>query len=1401
MEANKEDKKCCTVTGSSREGTSLLSRFLPVLDPVNAPLDPRGPEDILVFAKHYAELVRYYDMDDTIDCVSFKDETILPPALNSNDQQRSLVHKKDQNKQVVNWKEFFYSDIAVVVASVSRYENRLELIKAEYNSLRKKTETVPVKENYRNIFLYIIHALKRINRWYERSVDGHPLKTELEVKIKSFLAPALEKLMAYDQAMILNTRDDLDLVTKYEIFKKEPWKRDFSKIPPDDSVYVGDQLWKQITYALMYVDDVFNSMYKVYEEITHRSRYYWEQAIENYPLHKPHMALFISFVELFSYARNEMNGLTKRHLEFFYRDVLHLKEKGPHADSVYLIYQLAKGVDDFELKSGKELTAGKDAIGKQLIYKTDGDFVINKAKVKELKTLYLEKGSPIKNIYAAPVANSVDGKGEKFKDPETAWSTFGYFEMQDDGKITGEVPEIGFAIASSQLSLSGGERKINFNITDSTDTALDVVASFDIFLTGEKGWQPLKLNPTASADAYDYLVPVSQKAIISFDPKIHEGNFSTTYPVAKFILKKNSETDPLNYEKLKLTKIKSISIDVDVTGLTDIVIENDDGPLNPAKPFYPFTARPLIGSGLYIGAKEFMGKNIETLSANIEYNGNMDFDNRYLGYVDFSASQDVPVGEEITNKYRDFHRYNASVKKFSGNDWLDSTGESVNLFSNDQGNGVTNWNIRTLSQENIVGKDGPTRVPDNETNIKNYYPEATHDNNYKIFKLVLKNDFGHDLYPTATALFLARRQTISLENNTEDKKQLKDTKEVKKVKDTKGVLSNYNINVAATDGSDIFVPSPPAEFKVTTISLNYSSTKIITYQDGELFHIYPFGQCPVFFSGYVDFVKLTDPKVKPVFDSLLDNETRTNQLIIPTNSLLPQFKAETDQSINDRIKALNVEVLKKHQEFTSRNYFQVNQYESAEDQQGSLYIGIEDLVPPQNLSLLFKFADGTAYDNDNDPPNITWSYLVNNEWIALPDGHLVKDGTYGFQTTGIILIDFPADATNNNTILTKGLHWLCASITDGGNKIPKLIDIVAQASQATFSDQGNDPAHYINPLPENSISKPLVKIPEIKTITQPFESFNGKSGEAGNIFYQRVSEQLRHKGRAITSSDYEHLVLEAFPSVYKVKILSHTDPDCLCRTSKTGSKDECCCPQVAPGHVFVIPVSNLRNKNAIDPLRPRTGRRTLLQIQEFLKKRVSPFVHIHVRNPQFEEVKVSFKVKFYSGVDKGFHWRKLNEDIIRHLTPWYYDNNVEILFGNKIYASKIINFIEELDYVDYITCFRMIHISKGCCEDSLDDLSCEDMQADLKMWDEYNKKVEAAKEANDKDELELLAKYYTDNKVELDKLKGIRDRLINEVSASSSQAILVSAKHHCISFIEEEPVTGDCHCKPANGTA
>lgn len=207
----------------------------------------------------------------------------------------------------------------------------------------------------------------------------------------------------------------------------------------------------------------------------------------------------------------------------------------------------------------------------------------------------------------------------------------------------------------------------------------------------------------------------------------------------------------------------------------------------------------------------------------------------------------------------------------------------------------------------------------------------------------------------------------------------------------------------------------------------------------------------------------------------------------------------------------------------------------------------------------------------------------------------------------------------------------------------------------------------------------------IKKIEQPFTSFGGRIQEESNEFYTRVSERLRHKNRAITIWDYEHIILQNFQSVYKVKCLNHT------RFEGTATSIN----EAAPGNASLVVVSNIRNKNAVDPLKPRTSLVTLEDIKTFIRAIQSPFISLHVYNPLFEEVRVKFNVSFHPGFDKGIYSVKLNEALIKFLSPWAYATGSDIVFGGKIHKSVILNFVEEQEYVDYITCFEMFHIVPG----------------------------------------------------------------------------------------------------------
>jgi hypothetical protein len=1411
---------CCNCgSEAKRDGSGQLSRYLKALDPSYALIDDRSIDDLLVFTKRYANQIRFYDIPDS-----------------------NPGGETDPTK--ISWREFFHRDMAVIAASISLTDTAQ--IKKDYDELRVKLDANPSYNTFGDLFDPILGMLVKLDGWYSIAIPENPLYADMQLAINSNLKWQAQQTVAYEKGFnYVDASHPLNL--DYTAIKnKTLWGLD-GTINADVTIFTGTDAEDKIRNGALYVDDIFNNFYSFLNQLLANSEGYMQFALQQYPSHQPHMALFLAFLQLFRLAQDQMNGITGRMLDFYYHDVLHLTPKPSIPDKVHIVFELTKDITEYDVAAGTSLKAGKDAGGKDQLYVTETDLVVNQAKVKEIKSLFIETTAQamvqadgttasqkvITNFYARPVANSQDGFGAPINDVSKMWPSFGkgnavnpsnnlcdqIATLDDAARI--DAAEVGFAIASPQLVMQGGNRLLQIHLTPGTNVNLFATAKafetqnsdesfFIVSLTGDKGW--LEVDNVLTADQFNQLfiqyapagatpqtlgifnpalnipsasyylddannainvyLPPTEQSIINFDAKLHSGYpLQTTLPVAKILINpdaginvddfqtftlkridirtKVGSINPSEQQQQEIIKSEAIPNASDLftyhsDGLKKLVLQNKDGVLPPDKPFDPFTAYPFPGRSLYIGSDEVFDKP-------------------------FGSVADDAIAINISKTL------DSAGATFANNqDWEDYT---VSILKQRQWNLITDANGAALF----------SRV--------------------KLTQNILNE-----------SVLLINREPIDTvtewKSNTEkdfikiDLRQQQPEFELKKGRD---IFAAAAENTSVLQTSQNLAPG----LEIKEISVSYDSTMTFKMGVDQFFHIYPFGAIETFL-------------LLPSFQKRLVNDNgfaelnkeKNGLLVSARNTLLPQFNFQNPYSKyysaailsnGPSISILNG-VLGKGADRTYANSRSANavrlllsersdtvnatnQY-TGDLQEGSLYIGIENLQPLQSISMLFQFAEGSADDEDDDPPPINWSYLSNNEWIPMKAEAIVSDGTYGFQTTGIVKIDVPADATANNTIVTNTLTWLCASVTENANRIPQLIDIVTQAVEAQFQDNNNDPSHFDDALPAGSIAKLNKPVAEINTVKQPFASFDGKHQEVGKEFYTRVSERLRHKGRAITAWDYEHLVLDRFPSIYKVKCITHTDPNCLCRNKETSGStekqfqltahnfefdaageatiaaiinelksfaqlkatitcgdqdgdintattlakiiqdrltaggsidasriivgpfdankptdtatvtlgdyiiataDACCGPQVAPGHVLIIPVSDLKNRNAVNPLQPKTSRRTLIAIQEYLQTRTSPFVHVHAKNPVYEQIIVSFKVQFYSGIDKGYYIKKLNDEIVNFLTPWAFDENADVKFNQKIYASSIINFIEERSYVDFITDFVMGVCCNECC--------------------------------------------------------------------------------------------------------
>lgn len=339
-----------------------------------------------------------------------------------------------------------------------------------------------------------------------------------------------------------------------------------------------------------------------------------------------------------------------------------------------------------------------------------------------------------------------------------------------------------------------------------------------------------------------------------------------------------------------------------------------------------------------------------------------------------------------------------------------------------------------------------------------------------------------------------------------------------------------------------------------------------------------------------------------------------------------------------------------------------------------LYIGLSSLKLPQNLSLLIQLAEGSGDPFKTAPKEVIWSYLKASGWEDFTSSEILRDGTLGFLQSGIIEFSLPKLMSNSNPEMVQGMHWLRVSVSDNTAALHDVLAIVAQAGAAMYLDKNHKAKHLATALPAGSVSKMLVRNTSIKTVSQPFASYGGREAESDMEFRTRSSERLRHKDRAVGLWDYEHLVLERFPEVHKAKCLNHTCPE----------------SEFSPGNVMLVLIPDLRNRNSRYPLRPAVAQSVLEKVKKFILERCSAHLDIHVVNPFYERIAIGGVAHFLEGFDQGIYQNQLHQDITTGLTPWLRGEK-DIHFGGRIHGSVILNLIEELHYIDYLSEFTVSH--------------------------------------------------------------------------------------------------------------
>jgi hypothetical protein len=1166
-----------------RKGTSQHTRLSEKLMPGYFSIDERSVSDFLAFIAGYSS---YIDFPD--------------PEAEKKGQRRS-------------WQDVFTKDISVLLSGLvsidldrvdSHFEHLVQRVQACYEPIEKEG-------TFQELFTYLVDQAKRLPFWYafvSRIPAGpdsieYEVETELYKVIDQRLREALvllnEVLQQGKSVGFLKDIKDLP-------FPSYPAGIETPENEEELQIFRGSNTMRQFDAALVEMRTIYHIILNSLAYAKSHFQDYFERSITEKSDHHPDVGLLISFLKLYSFAQKDLNELTLRHLEYYYKHILQQKYRPAISDAVHVCFELASTSRSCRIPEGALLLAGREADGLEIHYRTTEEVEINQASIGSLKSVFISRvleGQTwtyklVTGFYAAPVANSKDGRGAPFDQINKDWSLFGE-EQYKAGRVTMQAADIGFAIASPMFQMAEGTRKVKIHLNFSEephhqgtyrkliedlakpnvkdvdeqlrDALLEVFGrgqdcTFRILVSGAQGW--IDVADEASNELYIeskpwnwnrvtvcFTIPASCPPITAINPNVmNPEGLSTKFPTVKFIL--NPRKTPFGYTFLETLRFDQIDIEVEVDKVKSIVVFNDLGRLDPTQPFQAFGPIPRPGSYLMVGNAEVFRKKLDSIKFYFDW---QNLPSRGLrAYYKEYFDGDAEISEEM---------FKVNLSALSGYEFKPGEKEDPithMIFPSEPGRTLSTINIADTNRLSI-------RTNPDMREVEHF------DNNTQVgfFKFELKEPreaFGHNLY----------QERLSM-------------------------VAQHNAN--PDEENKLKYPNPPFAPMLRTIYMSYKASDRIIFEQfepasrNEIFHIHPFGTAEVYSRG---------------------------SLKMKHGPVIPEYRHD-----------------------------------------GYLYIGLRDLIAPQEVSFLFQLAAGkTTFTAQL--PETEWSYFTGTEWEPMRLIDVLSDTTERFTKSGIIRLRIPASITDRAGILPTGLFWLRVSIQGDTENVSRALDIRTQAVKAEWVDNGRS-ERLREPLKAGSIRDLLKKHPEVRDVVQPYPSFHARAAEVRDEFFQRVSERLRHKGRAITHWDYERMVLERFHTVSQVKCLSHiSDPD-----------------YIQPGElrVVVIPGAN----QGTDELTPKVNHGTLLAVQNYLRDSASPFVNIRVSNPSYEYLRVNCRVRFAHNKNNGDSLEKLRRDIQSFICPWLDTLEREIEIGGRIKVEDLYRFIKSLPYVDFVTKFAVLH--------------------------------------------------------------------------------------------------------------
>lgn len=1207
-------------------GASQKSLSNQLLDPKNIKIDERSTSELLAFIAKLSSQFWYYD---------------------ENDERNG------------DWSDFFKTDLTAILAIISDsrkeedYRKVLDFVKGIQFSTKDKHRSSFLNE----LFELAFSSVFEINHWYTTFTQyhlNHPYYTYLKEIIWKKFSFRLRDLYAYYYAAIhLGILTDKELIdNQFRKFHDLETIWNFDPFP-----IIGNEenelknFYTDPTQVLGNVREITKDFYHLFDGLIKEASSQFALSLENGNM-EPHIALLMSFLDLFKYQQQAGNDLVSKHLKFYFEEVLDFHKKASEPDSAYLLFKLVKGHSSYSLSAGTKLNGGVDKSGKGIFFLTQKDLLTVPSTISNyltLKTIPVATSSKTYETisigevkqYDAPIVDKLTGK----------YVSFEMFGSSDAKASKPQNANIGFALTSPELYMEGGDRCLTITfVSDIVKTAprpkkttetenksaplVDYSEFLDISVTGKKGWlTPTTSKVTIGANNQLIMALHFNKSVASVSPynvKVHGKGYSTLWPVLSVKINYDiSKKKPSNaatkgksilkeveaYDFLKSRTFSSYVIDTKVNELSMLTLKTDAGTVPPASTILPFGSNPVIGSRLLVGCYEAFIKHTKAICLS-------------AGWVNLPSSSGFKTYYKAYNEYLD--KYAPGVTKFSleaykcitqylnQGSWSKNT-TPVLLFQGALCPTICDEQKELQSKKNSIvvvsGKGLVTKIgyeinlattidPDYTLKSPLVYSDKSKSGFISLALSSPEEAFGNAIYPQVVS-------KVTLENTVKAANEMGLAGLLNKI--LKGVVS----------------PLTKLEKSVEKVLAPILKNKPKKHSKKPKFQAIP--------------NKPFAPKMKDIAISYTSSVT-----LVPGIDLHNQFY---------HIHPFGTELI------TNKEFGLVPQYA----QKGYAFWGFESLIANTSLTIFLALEDrlNTIISEDFQEPFI--EILLSSGWSH---AQVLEDTTYGLNKTGIIKFNIPEGISNSNTIMPKGNYWIRISANNQLIDDCKLMMVgtnVVQAKRELLNDI-NTASEIVN-VSAGKITQFVQPVQAIAKVDQPFSSFGGENPENDKKFQSRVSQRLSNKDRGVSVKDYESLILEKFSDIYSVNVVSG-------RYIKDGKSNEV--------YISLIPMlDQTMGSNAYKPIASASA---LSAVLSMLESRIDAHLDVKVSHSKLEELMVSVDVVFYSSDDTNQLIKTLNDDLKQFLSPWIINNDLAYN-SDELKVDELMKFIRTRSYVSSFSNF------------------------------------------------------------------------------------------------------------------